>query len=241
MENVLVEAHGMLFDILVIGVLILFLNKLVEKRIENRRYIEEIDDFRRWESEEAAYRNAGNLKRLKRNGYKGKIDLRDCYLGYVDLQKDGLLEFFSKYLAGINLSGADLNEAILYGANLIKTNLTGANLENAKLDDADLCNAKLDLANLEKASLKGVFLIDADLRNAVLIETNLHSANLNKANLQGADLGKSDLGNANLERVKHLTIEQLSKVKTLYQADLDEGLMDQAIEKYPHLLDEPVG
>ncbi len=39
MENVLVEAHGMLFDILVIGVLILALNKLVEKRVENRRFL----------------------------------------------------------------------------------------------------------------------------------------------------------------------------------------------------------
>ncbi len=67
MENVLVEAHGMLFDILDIGVLILFLNKLVEKQMESQRYLDEIDDFRGWESEEASYRIASNLRRLKRS------------------------------------------------------------------------------------------------------------------------------------------------------------------------------
>jgi hypothetical protein len=58
--NVKVEAHGMLFDILVIGVLILWLNQLGEKRREIQRYIDEIDDFRGWESEEAAHRIRGD-------------------------------------------------------------------------------------------------------------------------------------------------------------------------------------
>ncbi len=73
MENVFVKAHGMLFDILVIGILILFLSKLAEKRIANQRYLDEIDDFRDWESDEAAHRIAGNIRRLNKNRFKGRI------------------------------------------------------------------------------------------------------------------------------------------------------------------------
>src|SRR5210317_2660561 len=60
--QVLAEAHGMIFDIAVIGILILWLNKTGEKRSRIRTYKDEIDDSRLWESEEAAFRTVGNVK-----------------------------------------------------------------------------------------------------------------------------------------------------------------------------------
>ncbi len=90
----------MLFDILVIGVLILFLNKLAEKRVDNRRYLEEIEDFRGWESEEAAYRIAGNLKRLKRNGYKGRLDSSNVIWG-VSIYRNIVVMIFWSILSGL--------------------------------------------------------------------------------------------------------------------------------------------
>ncbi len=98
-ENVLVEAHGMLFDILVIGVFILWLNRKGEKRIANRRYEEEIDDFRGWESDEASHRIRGNIKRLNRNGIS-KINLSNSYLKSADLKGANLQE---SYLLEVNL------------------------------------------------------------------------------------------------------------------------------------------
>ncbi len=243
-ENVLVEAHGMLFDILVIGILILALNKLAEKRIENKRYLDEIDDFRDWQSEEAAYRIAGNLKRLKRNGFKGEINLRTCYLSPVDLTQENLLDYISPYLSGINLVKADLRranlrEADLGGANLEKTNLMGAKCEKANLEGANLWDASLEAAKLEKAMLREAILVRADLRCAVLREANLYGANLRTANLRGADLEQADLREADLEKARNLTLVQLSTVKTLYNALLDPALMEQVEEKYPHLLEKP--
>lgn len=49
LENILVEAHGMLFDLLVIGVFLFWLQSLGEKRRERRlniqRWQEEISDY----------------------------------------------------------------------------------------------------------------------------------------------------------------------------------------------------
>ena len=166
LENVLVEAHGMLFDILVIGLFILWLNEKGKKQTEIQRYLDEIDDFRGWKSEEAARRIRGNIVRLNRKGIS-KIPLYTCYLERANLHR------------------ANLGKADLYRANLGKATLVGTNLE-------------------------GAFLMGANLERA------------------------------NLGRATSLTIEQLSKVKTLYRVKcLDLELMEQIKEKYPHLLEKP--
>ena len=230
-ENILVEAHGMLFDILVIGIFILSLNALAEKRIqkrfENRRYLDEIDDFRGWESKEAAHRIAGNLKRLKRNGYKGEVDLSKCYLGCVDLQKDGLLEYFSKHLAGINLVKGNLCNVKLQGADLRE-----ANLQDAKLMSADLHGAKLIVANLQGARLIKADLQGANLTHAVLDDADLRRTNLQGAVLEDAMLGNADLGRANLQGV-NLAQAILEGVNLqdaiLFGADLEGAVLQDAI------------
>ncbi len=200
-QNILVEAHGMLFDILVISILILLLNRLAEKQLTNQRYLDEIDDFRDWQSDEAAHRIAGNIKRLNRNGFKGGIRLSGCFL------------------KSINLNDFNLQEAILQNANLQGTCLWNANLQGANLGEADLRDAYLVGANLQ--------------------ETNLWKADLQRAFLSDASLQDAYLDGVNLQDAGGLTVEQLSNVKTLYRAKLDDELMEQVKEKYPHLLEEP--
>ena len=68
---------------------------------------------------------------------------------------------------------------------------------------------------------------------------DLQGANLQGANLQGANLYGADLQEANLIGAHHLSLEQLSKVKTLYNAKLDEELLITLKEKYPALFEKP--
>ena len=68
---------------------------------------------------------------------------------------------------------------------------------------------------------------------------NLEGAHLEKAFLRLAHLEKADLRETDLKRAKDLTIQQLSKVKTLYKAELDPELMEQIKKNHPQLLEEP--
>lgn len=68
---------------------------------------------------------------------------------------------------------------------------------------------------------------------------DLSGADLRFADLRGADLKFADLQNAKFWGARDLTIEQLSKVYTLYEAELDSELMEQIKKNYPHLLEEP--
>ncbi|MFQ5433414.1 MAG: pentapeptide repeat-containing protein [Anaerolineae bacterium] len=122
--------------------------------------------------------------------------------------------------------GCELFYANLRGANMSSANLIGANLFNAYLSGANLTNAYL-----MHSSLNGADIINANLKGADLTYADLTNAYMSGANFEGANLGS----------VYGLTIEQLSKVKTLYKARLDSGLTVQVKEKYPHLLENPEG
>ena len=62
-EGLLIETFGMLLDVLVIGIIILWLNEIRDKKrrreLEIQRYQEEIDDFRGWDDKEATFRIIG--------------------------------------------------------------------------------------------------------------------------------------------------------------------------------------
>ncbi len=241
-RDVLVEAHGMLFDILIIGTFIFALHKLGEKRLKRelyiKRYHEEIDDFRGWESEEAMYRLVGNIKRLNKRGIR-KIDLSYCYLVEAKLGKDpqSLVNYVEAKQTISDLTKRKKGYLVItkeakgreWIANLQAANLMKANLKNANLISANLCKANL---------------YQADLQGAYLYNTNLQEANLRKANLQYTMLGTANLQGtilieANLQGARYLTVEQLSKAETLHKAKLDSKLMEIIKEKHPHLLEMP--
>jgi hypothetical protein len=186
-ENILVEAHGMLFDLLIIGVFVYWLNSLGERRQTIERYREEIEDYLGWQEAEATYRIVGNIRRLNREGVSD-ILLREANLGGADLLGVTLVE---ANLKGANLKGANLGEATLRAADLGRANLGEATLVSVDLEKADLGEANLAGANLFSANLAGANLFSANLKG-----TNLFSANLKRANLRGAYLGDTKLEGA---------------------------------------------
>jgi hypothetical protein len=126
----------------------------------------------------------------------------------------------------------DLNRAYLPYANLRK-----ANLEYAMLQGAFLANANLNKAHLKTAYLFGAILPYAELTEANLEGSFLSGADMEEANFEGANLNKADLEDTNLKGAINLTPDQLSNVKTLYCAKLDEELGKQLKEKYPEKYD----
>lgn len=224
--QVLVEAHGMLFDIAVIGILIFWLNRNGEIRQRIRTYKDEIDDFRLWESEEAAFRTVGNIKRLNRSKIYS-INLVDCYLAKTNLNY-------------VNLQGSNLNNANLTGSFMIECNLDNArlnqtNLENSNLNQVSMKSAYASGANFKdcfmiKATLDGAFLIKADFQNAMLMEASFKDCYLTGATFENANLYKTDLRGVN-----GLTLEQLSEAKSLYLTQFDPDLAQKVKNQLSHL------
>jgi hypothetical protein len=226
--QILAEAHGMIFDIAVIGILIFWLNKNGETRQRIRTYKDEIDDFRLWESEEAAFRTVGNIKRLNRHKIF-EINLVNCYLAKTNLSYTNL--------AGSNLNSGNVSQSSLIESNLENARLNQTNFENSNLNQANLMGAYASGANFKdtfliKARFEAAFLIKANFNNAYLMEANLQNSYLMGADFENASLYKADLRGA-----KGLTVEQLSKVKTLYLAKFDDEILEQIKTNLPELVD----
>jgi BTB/POZ domain-containing protein KCTD9 len=226
-QQILAEAHGMIFDIAVIGILIFWLNQNGEIRQRIRTYKDEIDDFRLWESEEAAFRTVGNIKRLNRHKIF-ELNLVNCYLPRTNLNY-------------VNLTGSNINSSNISQSSLIEANLENARLNQTNFENSNLNQAILKGAYASGAIFKDAFLIKAQFEGAFLIKANFNNAFLMEANLQncyvmGADFENASLYKADLRGAKGLTIEQLSKVKTLYLAKFDDELLEQIKTSLPELV-----
>lgn len=154
------------------------------------------------------------------------IKRRKFYLG--EGESVGL-ELRETYLRQINLKNAHLE-----GAFLLHTDLIGAYLEDAHFEGAYLNGAYLNWAYLNNAHFEDVHFDDAHLE-----KTDFKDVNLEKAHFKGAFLGGAYLGGVKLRGAKNLTAEQLSKVYTLYKAELDSKLEAELRAKgFGHLLDD---
>jgi len=231
MVQILAEAHGMILNIAVIGIFVYWLNQKGETRQRIRSYKDEIDDFRKWKSEEAAFRNMGNIKRLNRHNISS-LDLVDVHLekanlNYVNLTKSNLnsATFKNSSLIGGKFNFARMNQTDFENANLNKSSIKRVYAGGANFKDAFLI----------KSEMSDSFLIKANFENAYLMEANLTGANLTEVNFENSSLYKADL-----RGVKGLTVEQISKAKTLYMAKIDSKLMEELKAKHPHLVNNKV-
>ncbi len=225
--QILAEAHGMLFDIAVIAILLFWLNKSGETRQRIRTYKDEIDDFRLWESDEAAFRTVGNIKRLNRHNIY-EINLVKCHLVRTNLNY-------------VNLAGSNMNSANFSNSTLIETNLENTRLNQTNFENSNMNQANLNGAYASGAIFKDAFLIKAQFENAFLIKANLCNAYLMEANLRGSYLMGADFDNASLYKAdltgaKGLTVEQLAKAKTLYLAKFDPELQQQLQQLVPEIV-----
>ena len=213
-ENILVESHGMLLDLLIIGALIFWLQKRTEGAREKKRliktYTDQLESFREWYGEEAAFRVRYIIENLQSLGIND-LDFSKLHLG--KLKPDLLKVIVHKekeflFLREVNLSDLDLKEAYLDSAdlymaylrntNLQKANLQGANFNKARFWGANLSQTNLKNAFLQEAYLKDVDLQDSDLTYAILQKADLRGVNLNMARLEGADFRQANLRDVNL-------------------------------------------
>ena len=142
---------------------------------------------------QAALRAAAMARACVRNV---RPDLRGANLAGVDL-------------TGLNLNGAVLRDADLRGANLANVSLLSADLSGANLADADLtdgqmayarlCGANLTNARLSRGALQGADLSDANMVGATLLGANLDRASLERADLSDAAVSFATFSEARMD------------------------------------------
>lgn len=182
-DNILVEAHGLLFDIVLFGIALAIYDSYRNKKEQ----MVKLKGYKGWFEPEAAHRVAAiigniddsdsdyehphtdysklNLRNIKKEVIEARIREFENSLVSISMSQIDIL----KWVAG-GLISIDLSESIM------PHNLIGAYLKNANLAGADLQGVNFKNANLQRANLSGA---------------NLKAANLHKADLLGAKVSEA--------------------------------------------------
>lgn len=139
-------------DLLSIAITVLVLDRLNQRRVENREQTEKQHIL----TQIGSANNDFSLEAVKLADRNGWVT-------------DGSLQ-------NLDLSGANLEGAYLAHARLNNTNFQNSRLYRADLSNADLSEAILDNADLTRAILRTANLRGASFRNAVLNGTDLKGA-----------------------------------------------------------------
>lgn len=228
-HDLLVEANGMVFDLLVFGVLLYAYEAWREKRDKIERLREEIDDYRGWNEKEATFRIVGAVRRLNKLGVK-RINLKNCYLKQADLEG---INLEGTHLFGANLEKANLIEANLKGAILVGANLKEATLIRANLESTQLFGANLERAILSSSNLEGAFFWNTTIEGTVQKWTDIEGKFFDKTNLYEATLGGAKVGKGWFEGKDGWEIWGMDIIKEKYLIDEDGFMRVKEIKKRP--------
>lgn len=225
-KNVLVEAHGMLMDIIVFGVLVYYLTQNGGIKREIKDINDEIDLYRiqQYDAIQIEFRRLTN-KLISRN--VKYIDLHSCYLEGIHFD---FLNYRIKHLCRVEHYLLDLDNANLNNCNFFMVNMSSSSLNQCICQNADFHKANISSSSLNGANFEGSSFCDADLSGSTIINSNLANCDLRRSNFTNAILAGS-----NLENVKNLTLEQLLTAKSLYEVKMDPLLLEEIKRMKPSL------
>lgn len=161
-HDIIVESHGLVFDLIVFGILITIYESIDSKNERIKRYREELEDFYGWESEDAKYRVKGIIKRLVKLKAQ-KIDLSGCSVEQCPYTR--------------NMREWNFSNAKLFNSTFIYSNMSGSSFylsenHNSKFSHADLSDCKFELAILDDCSFDNCNLENTDFKNAYVNDNN---------------------------------------------------------------------
>lgn len=231
--QLLVETHGLVLEIIVVGILTVALTRAADRKRMIEGSLMKIADMKKVESEYARLKVLEHLKILARYKVDG-FDLRDANLSSRNLKSMNLK---NSDLIGLNASNTEMAEANLSNSKLFKAIFSNSDLEGARIEacyakDCDFAHANLTKASFDKSELlgsnfsyaklsytsfKGANFTNVDFKHASLIECDFTDAtNLTAGQLVMADVLKNCKMSADLElRYKALTAVKPSVAKVI--------------------------
>ncbi|ELA9364030.1 pentapeptide repeat-containing protein [Vibrio parahaemolyticus] len=225
-ENVLVEAHGLVFDIFLIGLVLVWMDSHRQKRESIERNLEGLWDLNTFVDAIYQKKKINMIKRLNASKVY-KIDVTDLTLSDVEL-KD-----------------AKFSNSGLYGLKLLKCKIFNLEIQSSKLNSADFSGSKLKNSKILKSYLKnacfaeailtGVDFQKSDLFRAKFIGTNLENADLRGCNLKRTVFDGANLKQANIRECQNLDCEALAKAECLDYIKADDAVVQVLKELRPEM------
>jgi len=224
--QILAEAHGMVFDLFVVGILIFAIDRGREKRWMITYNQEELEDLAISKTTEASLRSPGIIKRLNRLG------ITKMHINGISLINSNLkaVKLCDSYMIACNLTNAKGGYADFSGALISYSNYQNSNCNDAKFDRVYGLGVNFEKSYLIKSSFRNAMLNSCNFSESLLMFSDFQGAVLVDANFRNAVLN-----NCNFKNTQGLTVEMILEAKSIEDAEFDDDFK-KAIDDQNRLL-----
>ena len=222
-SDILVEAHGMLFDLLVFGIVLSIYDAFRRKIERIQRYEDEMDDFKEWGKREGTLRIVGNLKRIRRETLK-TLNLSGYSLKYANLKE---MNFPSWTFNNVNFDSSTIKYSNFFRAKMDSVKIRESEVEYTIFGAAEMHNSNLSKSKFIECDFHSAYLHNADLQEAEFIDCDFMNTKLDRANLVGVRIRGGDFRGTTISGAKVNNINWLQEL----EGKEIKG-MEYIIEKY---------
>lgn len=250
--QILAESFGIVLDIGVLGILMIWINSINDKKRKVSEAQKEIDDLRFWGYDQIGYEEIGKTIYMQSSIEIGDLIIKRWQVGYSSVKIVRNIKTLAGYgitnidLSYVQVPSSKLSGLNLSGSNLDKGNFTGCNLTDVNLKEVTAVSANFAKSDLTGVSFRGAKVNGARFDNAIFMqvdccfgrflstsfaEAKVHNVQFYKANLKAADFTNAELVAVNFLHCTGITAEQLAKAKYIVRCNLPDGITLEEIKK----------
>lgn len=225
-ENILVEMHGVMLELAVIGVLIVWLDSRRNRNSEITRLHEDLNDYALLDFPEINVKKLGHLKRLNSMGVKS-----------FNVQNLVLSNLVVKNFAAVdsNLIGLKVRSSTLANSNFSNVKMRSSSFENAVIRNTKFEKCDLLKSNFLDATCKGISFHESSVERADFTNCDLQSSYFVDSDVRGIKLKGANLNRCSFRGARNVEVKELAKAASLDYIVLEEELLEQLLKLRPDI------
>lgn len=225
-ENFLIGMHGIIFELSIIAVLIIWLDLKRSRNNDIDRLEEDLEDYSSLDFPEINVKKLGHMKRLNELGVKN-IDVQNLVLNGMKIK-------------GVNVEGARLVGLKVMKGSVIDSSFKDMKMRSSNFQESVLKSTKFEACDLTKskyirAKCKGVDFTGSCLERADFTNADLQSSIFNLCNVREAIFEGANLKHVTFKESAYLTAEVLAKAENLDYIKISEEIRSELIKIRPDM------
>ncbi|MND62814.1 Pentapeptide repeats (8 copies) [compost metagenome] len=225
-ENLVISLHGVLIDLILVAILILWLDHRRTKRASNQQFKEDLEDYALLDFDEINLKKLGHLKRLNFNKVHS-VNVQNLVINRMHA-KD--LLFHDCKMIGLKLSNGRLESSRFSSVRMRSCNFEKTEIKATEFIDCILLKSKFAFSTLKGVSFEKSILERCDFSDA-----DLQSTIFKSCNLTGATFANANLNRANLMNAVGVDVEELSKAKSLDYIQIEVDILEKLKDIRPDM------
>jgi len=217
-ENILVEAHGMAIELVIVGILVIWLDSRRSTNGEIVRLNEDLVDYAQLDFPEINVKKLGHIKRLNAAGVM-QINVQNLALNSLNVR--GVCIRDSKTI-GLRISNGTVSNS-----SFINVQMRSSNFENTTIKSSKFEYCNLLKSNFGNSTCKGVNFSNSVIERADFINCNLQSSNFSNCDMRGVKLVGANLKQCSFLGATNLDAKEMAKASSIDYIAISDELLEE--------------